>query len=427
MSSVDTDPTTTSVGESSSSRVRAFKCNQPECGKAYSKPSLLEQHRRSHTNERPFKCDKLNCGKSFLRKSHLQAHLVSHEAQSSKPFHCSICGKGVNTQQHLKRHEITHTRSFQCEYKDCNESFYKHQSLRHHVMSVHEKKLTCKSCNKTFSRPYRLAQHTIKYHSDSPTYQCDHHGCFHNFKTWSALQLHLKTEHPKVKCKVCGKGCVGKNGLKSHMLSHDNDKMVKLWNCKYCDVGRFSKKNDLIEHYNTFHDKNVPDDLLKPDEREYLENLLSQSINHNKKIDLNTFNPADIDEADVEAKNEVLGDSHKSLKSLDSLQSTLKSGNHTIVELILGNFNKRKIECPKKNCNRRFSREYDLKRHLDWHTTHLKRVEDYLNSLKTNAVGSPKECVTYPPVENNEFNDNDDLELDSLIDLELKLLRAGET
>ena len=67
------------------------------------------------------------------------------------------------------------------------------------AVSVHEKKLLCNKCNKSFNRPYRLVQHNIKYHSVSPAYQCDHQGCFGNFMTWSALQLHIKTEHPKDK------------------------------------------------------------------------------------------------------------------------------------------------------------------------------------------------------------------------------------
>lgn len=128
-----------SRASSSSARPKNYICDEPDCGKAYSKPSLLEQHKRSHTNERPFKCSETGCDKSFLRKSHLQAHLLSHEDQESKPFQCATCGKGVNTLQHLKRHEITHTKSFICTFEGCNESFYKHQSLRHHTLSVHEK------------------------------------------------------------------------------------------------------------------------------------------------------------------------------------------------------------------------------------------------------------------------------------------------
>ena len=76
----------------SSSRPKKYMCTFENCGKAYNRPSLLEQHLRSHSNDRPFKCTIENCDKSFLRKSHLEAHIVSHS--DDKPYHCSICGKG---------------------------------------------------------------------------------------------------------------------------------------------------------------------------------------------------------------------------------------------------------------------------------------------------------------------------------------------
>lgn len=288
--------------------------------------------------------------------------------------------EGVNTRQHLKRHEITHTKSFKCTEPGCGESFYKHQSLRHHWLSVHEKSLTCQKCNKTFSRPYRLAQHNLKYHSETPVYQCDTHGCFANFKTWSALQFHIKTEHPKLICPECGKGCVGKKGLKSHiMMNHDNDKMVKLWNCTYCDVGQFTKKLDLIQHYNALHDGNIPDDLLKVSEREQLEKLLQEKEGDN----VGNFVLVPSDDEDEEDDEEgyevgVIGDS----KSIESLNSTLKSGRSSIIDMILTNYQKRTIPCPKKNCDRKFAREYDLQRHLTWHASHMAKIESFLESLE---------------------------------------------
>lgn len=435
-----------SRASSSSVRPKNYECDEPGCAKAYSRPSLLEQHKRSHTNERPFKCTQTGCDKSFLRKSHLQAHVLSHEGQGNKPFQCSTCGKGINTLQHLKRHEITHTKSFVCTFEGCDDSFYKHQSLRHHILSVHEKKLTCYRCNKSFNRPYRLAQHNIKYHSDSPAYQCDHQGCFGNFMTWSALQLHVKTEHPKIKCSVCGKGCVGKKGLRSHMNIHDEEKMVKLWNCNYCNIGKFFKKADLIDHYNTYHDQNLPDDLLKPSEREQLDKLLNERDSTTN--DLNTLEGLQsngfvevLSDDDNQDNDYVPNGFHASQKSMNSLNFTLDSGKASIVDLILNNYLKRKLRCPKKNCDRMFSRNYDLQRHLKWHESHLKKIESFLKSLDGDETES-----NHPNSNKRRFSDDtdseeiankrhtldnddykDEVELDDLIDEELKSIQAGET
>lgn len=296
--------------------------------------------------------------------------MVSH--QEEKPFKCSVCGKGVNSRQHLKRHEITHTKSFKCNRDGCTESFYKHQLLRHHILSVHDKALYCKICDKDFKRPYRLTQHNLKFHGEAPAYQCDSPGCFSNFKTWSALQLHIKTEHPKFKCPICKKKCTGRNGLRLHIATHNEesdhelDKDTYRLRCAYCDIESFNDKSALIEHYRSYHDSNVPEMLqelgsgmpLNTDNLRIYEGLLSDEEDE----------PEDISPA-----------SHG---SMDSLSSTLRSSKGLIIDLISGNFATKKIPCPKKKCGRMFSREYDLKRHLKWHTEHLQKVEKFLESLE---------------------------------------------
>ncbi|KAK6205114.1 strongly-conserved Zn-finger binding protein [Scheffersomyces amazonensis] len=441
MSEVDT-ASVTSVTSSGSGRPKKFVCNFEGCERAYSKPSLLEQHKRSHTGERPFICSQDGCNKSFLRKSHLDAHLISHNSDEEKPFRCSICGKGVNTPQHLKRHEIIHTKSFICTVEGCQESFYKHQSLRHHILSIHERKLTCEICNKQFNRPYRLAQHKVKHHSEAPAYQCDHTGCFSSFKTWSALQFHVKTEHPKLTCAICGKGCVGKKGLKSHMLSHDESKMLKLWNCNYC-TSRYSKKIELIEHYNLIHDGNIPDDLLTIQDKLKLEELLNEtdkninnSFDDDKNMDLNTLeglknkgyqSVSDSEEDDDDEEFEDhRSDSPQSHTSIDTLNSKLMNGTESIIGLISKNFSMRKLQCPKPNCDRAFRRSHDLSRHLKWHEEHLKKVEEFLNSLEKEKQ---KEKEKEPPLKKIKLTDNEpinDDNLDELIDVELRRLKAGD-
>ncbi|KAH3685914.1 hypothetical protein WICPIJ_003103 [Wickerhamomyces pijperi] len=310
-----------------SSRPKIYTCDYEGCSKVYAKPSLLTQHQRVHSETRPFSC--ALCDSAFFRESHLKVHMISHS--SEKPFKCSTCGKGTNTAQHLKRHEVTHTKSFHCEYEGCGESFYKHQQLRHHKLSVHEKALTCEYCGKSFPRPYRLANHKQKHHGSAPAYQCDFPGCMTSLKTWSALQLHMKTEHPKLNCTVCNKGCVGEEGLRMHMLVHDQEKSLKVWKCTECSQD-FQKKEELIVHCRNDHGF-IPNNIQELEKKDNIVTVAGKRVTQEqikKLIERREINVMDI----------------------------LTKSSQAEVEL---------MQCSYKNCQRTFKKEFDLKRHLEWH------------------------------------------------------------
>ncbi|ODV93545.1 hypothetical protein PACTADRAFT_52111 [Pachysolen tannophilus NRRL Y-2460] len=368
---VATSPSTRS-SSGSSTRLKKYFCG--DCDKSYSRPSLLQQHIRTHTGEKPFQCS--SCEESFTRKDHLTRHNLKHLHGIEKPFHCSVCGKGCNTMQHLKRHEKVHEKSFSCEH--CHESFFKHQTLKHHISTVHfPDRLMCTDCNKVFKRPYRLENHKLKAHGESPGYQCTYPGCFKNYKTWSALTLHVKCDHPKLVCKICNKGCIGAIGLEMHMKIHDNHNLIKLWNCKECGAA-FLKKNLLIKHYDDSHsDLEIPHDLL----------FNSNTEEKNNQVELDDpLTPRSIEITPPSLINTDTIDKTK-IKKINgqSLSSCLTQ--ESAINLISENVSQRTIPCIYKNCSRLFKKQYDLNRHLKWHDkmkVHLaKKIEKLKDEMKS--------------------------------------------
>lgn len=76
----------------------SHKCDA--CGKAFSRPWLLQGHMRSHSGDKPYGC--AHCGKSFADRSNLRAHMQTHSA--FKNFKCKRCNKSFALKSYLNKH-----------------------------------------------------------------------------------------------------------------------------------------------------------------------------------------------------------------------------------------------------------------------------------------------------------------------------------
>lgn len=346
-----------SATSTSSIRTKNWICDYDQCEKSFTRPSLLTEHQDIvHLGKRPWKCDQ--CDAAFTKKVHLERHLYTHTDE--RPFHCSYCNKGLITRQQLRRHEVTHTKSFNCEYEGCEESYYKHSQLRAHILSVHLQKLTCPQCSKKFQRPYRLKNHISKHHNPEVTnaYQCSSSRCAMSYKTWSALQAHVKKDHPKLKCGICGKACVGEDGLNMHMKVHDETLVSRNWKCEECEDLSFVKKVDLVNHYKTSHPENMPAYLLEP-------NLLHYIKTEDKVPKQNTMRAPKLT-----IKNKDILAVHTEA----ILANYFDSGKNAMT-LLLNNVGRR-FRCPYTKCYRSFKTEEKYKVHIEKHKVHEAKLAE---------------------------------------------------
>ncbi|TBU49645.1 hypothetical protein BD309DRAFT_909197 [Dichomitus squalens] len=276
---------------------RDYVCTFEGCTKAYTKPSRLAEHERSHTGNRPFVCRV--CNKSYLRETHLQAHARIHLPSSAKPFACEEkdCSKRFWTSQHLRAHIELHRgeKPFKCTDEHCDAAFSKHHQLREHICTKHSppgtKPYCCErpGCTKSFATNQKLTTH-MRTHDDK-RYTCSHVACLPAegtdptyYPTWSTLQHHTRTAHPPTcpypSCN--GKTFSQQKGLRAHLKIHaqrdqednlgnaagseDEDEgerprkrrrggdVGRDWVCDVDDCGKdFKSKKALTTHHNIAH------------------------------------------------------------------------------------------------------------------------------------------------------------------------------
>lgn len=140
--------------------IRNHKCE--ECGRSFTRRTILENHYATHSNQRQFECEE--CGKTYKRKDVLATHSLTH--LKKRAFTCADCGKQYWDKGSLRQHVVTHfPPAFKCE--ECGKAFRLKWRLEEHLRSHRGvKECVCEQCGEAFVLKGCLLSHIRQAHDN---------------------------------------------------------------------------------------------------------------------------------------------------------------------------------------------------------------------------------------------------------------------
>lgn len=237
-----------------------FACS--DCGKTFINSGHLYRHVLVHSDKRDFECPHPGCGKRFRRRDNMRRHADGHLAEESLDFECDepMCGKRFATSARLRRHRRSHdpaTAGHPC--GECGAVFRKKRHRAKHVHHAHGAPLpfgcTHAGCGERFPLRSLRRKHERKAHLEQ-IFICPHPECAElaPFSAQGDIDKHLREEHLRNQCDVCGRVCHGPAALAAHREVHTVPLLDRYrFACEKCD-SCYTRKSNLQAHMRAKHD-----------------------------------------------------------------------------------------------------------------------------------------------------------------------------
>ena len=201
---------------------KALSCE--ECGKNFTMPNALKNHRLSFHTQFPRECDE--CGHYCATKKLFKIHREEVHGQGAAlhPVPCEICGKVLKNKY----------------------------SLKLHVQLIHDKKpreYPCDQCGKVLKSKASLEYHK-KVHTGEYPYRCDECG---NGHMTEKKMMDCKNTHAGIfryHCPHCDYKTNKDKAIKRHISIHSD---VKPFICPLCQNHQTANVGNLSGHIRKAH------------------------------------------------------------------------------------------------------------------------------------------------------------------------------